>query len=378
MKTQYKIGRFRIVNPPHVVSQQDLLAFLVEVFAKAGSAQGELNSKELYTKLFERLGCNSQHISKRYTYNKDFLLPPEQWTVFDPSDPIALGGWTRRRNAFIEFTNTIFEQLFPEAKCPQPADIVHVTCTAYESPSAAQILASKRNWSLTNVTQVYHHGCYAVIPALRVASGIAQKSIHSVNVVHTELHTLHANPSRRTPDQIVGHSLFGDGVVAYELWDSSVYGFREPCLELLSVAEYIIPGTADLMRWSIVQDGMEMVLDKAIPDAIAQHINTFVCRLYRQAGLERERHFHDSIMAIHPGGPKILDKVRDALGIDEDCMTRSRRVLLERGNLSSATVPHIWSEILADPSVKDGTLVTSLAFGPGLTAAGALLRFCDA
>ena len=42
--------------------------------------------------------------------------------------------------------------------------------------------------------------------------------------------------------------------------------------------------------------------------------------------------------------------------------------------MSSATLPHIWARIAADPAVAAGTLVTSLAFGPGLTVYGAVLR----
>jgi predicted naringenin-chalcone synthase len=49
-------------------------------------------------------------------------------------------------------------------------------------------------------------------------------------------------------------------------------------------------------------------------------------------------------------------------------------VLHRFGNMSSATLPHIWTDILAGDETPDGTLVASVAFGPGLTFAGALLR----
>jgi len=42
--------------------------------------------------------------------------------------------------------------------------------------------------------------------------------------------------------------------------------------------------------------------------------------------------------------------------------------------MSSATLPHIWAGLLADDEVASGTNVVSVAFGPGLTFAGALLR----
>jgi len=49
-------------------------------------------------------------------------------------------------------------------------------------------------------------------------------------------------------------------------------------------------------------------------------------------------------------------------------------VLREGGNMSSATVPHIWDRILQDPQVKPDTPVLSIAFGPGLTAAAMVAR----
>ena len=42
--------------------------------------------------------------------------------------------------------------------------------------------------------------------------------------------------------------------------------------------------------------------------------------------------------------------------------------------MSSATLPHIWEAMLADPEVEPGSLVVSLAFGPGLTVTGNILR----
>jgi predicted naringenin-chalcone synthase len=51
----------------------------------------------------------------------------------------------------------------------------------------------------------------------------------------------------------------------------------------------------------------------------------------------------------------------------------SRRVLRAYGNMSSATLPYVWRELLADDTVADGAPVVSLAFGPGLTLCGNLL-----
>ena len=42
--------------------------------------------------------------------------------------------------------------------------------------------------------------------------------------------------------------------------------------------------------------------------------------------------------------------------------------------MSSTTLPHIWARMLDDASLPEGALVASVAFGPGLTVVGNLMR----
>jgi predicted naringenin-chalcone synthase len=102
-------------------------------------------------------------------------------------------------------------------------------------------------------------------------------------------------------------------------------------------------------------------------------LEPFIARLLGQAQLPQDSQ-KDAHFAIHPGGPRILDRVQDLLRIDDDRLAHSRKVLRERGNMSSATLPHVWMELANDPGVPPGALVLSLAFGPGLTVCGAILR----
>jgi predicted naringenin-chalcone synthase len=80
------------------------------------------------------------------------------------------------------------------------------------------------------------------------------------------------------------------------------------------------------------------------------------------------------VFAVHPGGPKIIDRVRQVLELTDVQVQTSRDVLFDHGNMSSATLPHIWMRLAADEGVAPGTLVASLAFGPGLTVCGGLFR----
>jgi alkylresorcinol/alkylpyrone synthase len=68
---------------------------------------------------------------------------------------------------------------------------------------------------------------------------------------------------------------------------------------------------------------------------------------------------------FHPGGAKVLDTVRAVLGLSDDDLAHSRKVLRTFGNMSSPTVLFALAEAL-----KAGTSGPHLltAFGPGFSA----------
>lgn len=81
-----------------------------------------------------------------------------------------------------------------------------------------------------------------------------------------------------------------------------------------------------------------------------------------------------SVFAIHPGGPRLIEQLGQLLELAPAQYATSLDVLRDHGNMSSATLPHVWMRLLDDRRVPAGTLIPSLAFGPGLTICGALLE----
>ena len=101
------------------------------------------------------------------------------------------------------------------------------------------------------------------------------------------------------------------------------------------------------------------------PDLLERHVVSVVEELLEPQGLTAA---DVAGWAVHPGGPRIIDVVRDELGLAEEQVAASRKVLSEHGNCSSATVLLVLQE-MAD---VDGPVV-AMAFGPGLTLYAALL-----
>lgn len=372
---------FKIARPEFESTQDAALEWLARAHTQAeakrrAQEQSEFDPDQFETtmrKALKRYGCGSGNIARRGHVLREYgMTDPSSWTVFGVETPPEGLGVEARTSVFEKAVDAAFQALYQDVLTPPP-QIIHVTCTGYISPSGAQKLVSQKNWNKeTNVMHAYHMGCSAAVPALRMARGLlAAEGMGCVDVVHTELCTLHLNPTLHTPEQLVVQSLFADGMIRYSVADNDA-STAEPTLEILALTEEIAPASLDAMQWRSSNWGMRMVLSPEIPALIAERIGGFVEDLYAKAGLG-----HDpsaTVYAIHPGGPKILDFLQEKLKLDSRALRFSRAVLHDYGNMSSATLPHIWAGILEDPSVPSGTPIVSLAFGPGLSICGALLR----
>lgn len=325
-------------------------------------------SEQDYSKLLKRVGVSEEHISQRGYFLPDFHQAVFDGSVFRSDHAEGIG---TRQDQYVEICGKIMEKLFCDRALAE--HLIHVSCTGYVSPSPLQLLAAQKKPD-SIVTHSYHMGCYGAFPALRIASGFLQNPIlaanSSVDVVHTELCTLHLNPKDPTLEQMVIQTLFSDGVALYRLSKD----ISKPSFELLHLTEFLIPDSQQAMAWGIAESGFKMSLSKDVPSLIAANIRQALEKWEGQSGQDIRILLKDAVLAVHPGGPKIIDLVRDSLELSESQIRFSRKVLKEKGNMSSATVPHIWNEILLEREVADGTPVVSMAFGPGLTLSLSLMR----
>ncbi|MGY1811532.1 type III polyketide synthase [Blastococcus sp. SYSU D00820] len=235
------------------------------------------------------------------------------------------------------------------------------TCTGYATPGLDIRLASDLGMP-TDLQRllVGHMGCYAALPGLAAVGDFVTARSRPAVLLCCELTSLHVQPAQRDLDQVVAHALFSDAATAVVVEPGARRGRR-----LAGVVARTDASTADHMTWDVTDLGFRMGLSPRVPDVLSRHVGGVVDELLAGAGLRTE---DVAGWAVHPGGPRILDVVRDELGLTEEQMAASRRVLREHGNCSSATVLLVLDE-LAD---VDGPVV-AMAFGPGLTLYAALL-----
>jgi predicted naringenin-chalcone synthase len=377
------LTNFSVRRPQHEIAQGRALSWLCELHANSEATLNGLSESERsdfvarYSKLLDRCACSPKKIGTRGHVTAD-LGSAQDLDLYDVRHYPRGKGSAARGKAFAEVVDAYFEREFA-TEDQAPSELVHVTCTGYVAPSGAQRLVANKGWgALTHVTHAYHMGCYAAFPAIRMAAGHfgipaalrTSGAARRVDIVHTELCTLHLDPSDHSAEQCVVQSLFADGFVRYSLRETA----GEAGLELLALSEQILPNSADSMAWTLGDFGMHMTLTRDVPDRIAGALRPFLTDLFGKSGLNLSDELRHAVVAVHPGGPKIIERVREVLELEPVQVQTSSDVLFEHGNMSSATLPHVWHRIFSTESIRSGTIVLSLAFGPGLSVCGGLFR----
>jgi len=235
------------------------------------------------------------------------------------------------------------------------------SCTGYVTPGLDILLA--RDLGMPADAQrlfIGHMGCYAALPGLGVVGDFVRSRGRPAALLCLELTSLHVQPPSAEAEQIVAHALFSDAAAAVVVRPSAK-GYR-----LLDVVSVTDATAADQMTWDVTDLGFRMGLSNRVPDVLDAHVGPLVADLLGRHGLALS---DVDGWAVHPGGPRILDVIQSRLGLTDDDLAPSRRVLAEHGNCSSPTVLMIVEALRA----ADREWIVALAFGPGLTLYAALL-----
>jgi predicted naringenin-chalcone synthase len=365
MESEVFLHSFRPIYPQHHKSQDDLVKWTLESHQRCADLLGQ---QKLQLEKMQRYCLASDQIEQRYYECDDVNLDWKEHDIYRISQDEPFGADILKRNEFFcQRATDIFKEIYTDEI--KPNHLIHVTCTGYVSPSPPQLFFAGTS-SPPEITHAYHMGCYASLPSVRMATAIVRGlNEEKVDLVHTEMCSLHMNPSLHYPEQIVVQTLFADGHIKYTAGSNPL----GPSFEVLRVKEELVPDSEEDMTWIPAPFGMKMSLSKEVPAKIGEALEGFVLGLCAEAKVSFEDVRKNGLFAIHPGGPRIITSVQQKLNLRDEQVMASLKVLRERGNMSSATLPHVWHEILQGP-LHDGQLVLSLAFGPGLTIFGSIFR----
>jgi predicted naringenin-chalcone synthase len=245
--------------------------------------------------------------------------------------------------------------------------LVTVSCTGFRAPGVdiAMIKGLGLNAAVRR-TNVGFMGCHGALNGLRLARAFVEADPRAcVLLTAVELCSLHYNYTWE-PQRMVANALFADGAAA-------VVGVAESAApagawRIVADGAWLFSDCEDAMTWVIGDHNFEMSLSRRVPELIVRQLRPWLEAWLDECGVTLGE---VASWAIHPGGPRILSAVEEALALDREAAAASRAVLADYGNMSSPTVLFILERLQARGAPRP---CVALGFGPGLAAEAALLR----
>ncbi len=305
---------------------------------------------------------------------RDLRALREGETLYADASPRSAGPGTGRRNAFYArhappLAQAAAQAALAQAQLPSRAvtHLITASCTGFEAPGVD--LSLLRALGLSRSVERLHlgfMGCHAAVNALRAARAIVLSDPACCALVCcVEVCSAHLQYGWDA-GAVVASALFADGAAAALVAHEDRAPPRAP--RLAAGASALLVDDPDAMRWTISDHGFVMTLSPKVPEMIERTLRPWLASWLGEQGLDLG---DVASWAVHPGGPRVLDAVAAALDLPPQALTASRRVLRERGNMSSATTLHILEELLRRKAPPPCLL---LGFGPGLWAEALLLR----
>ena len=198
-------------------------------------------------------------------------------------------------------------------------------------------------------------------------------------LVAVELCSLTVQRDDTSVANIVASGLFGDGAAAVVMGGAGRAGGTQSTggagrVEVLDSRSRLYPDSERTMGFDVGASGLRIVLDAQVPAIVARHLGGDVDRFLAGHGLTRA---DIGWWVCHPGGPKVIDALRDALDLADHDVALTRTSLARIGNLSSASVLHVLADTFAQRPPAPGTHGLLMAMGPGFCSELVLLRAAD-
>jgi len=338
--------------PRHYYDQETLLAALKDAWA-----QHHFNADRLDT-IHRNVLVGGRHLA----------LPLEEYR--------ELTSWGAANAAWLRVARDVGERAVREAV--RSAGIgfddidafLFATVTGISTPSLDALLMNQLGLpSRVKRTPIFGLGCVAG------AAGIARAADYLVGhpdevavLLSVELCSLTLQRDDLSVPNVIATGLFGDGAAAAVLagGNRAASGPR-----VVATRSIFYPDSERVMGWDVSDTGFRLVLSADVPKVVIEHmahdVDAFLCdcRLAR-ADIAR--------WISHPGGPKVLSAMQEALGLPAEALEASWRTLREVGNLSSTSVLLVLQDVMVRPPPVGGYGLI-IAMGPGFCSELVLLQW---
>lgn len=342
--------------PPHYYSQEELLAEFRELWAD------KLLSPERLDKLHANVLVGGRHLA----------LPIEDYHQL-ASFGDANDAWIR---VGLEVGATATEDALRRAGLrPDDVDaLFFVSVTGIATPSLDARLINRLGLPTDLVrTPIFGLGCVAGAAGISRAADYVKAYPDRVAVLlSVELCSLTIQREDFSVANLISSGLFGDGAAAVVVAGADCRPAEAAGPEILATRSSFYRDTERVMGWDISERGFEVVLSSKVPAMVRRHLRGDVDAFLGEHSLERG---DIGSWVAHPGGPRVLEEMQEALDLDREALEVTWTSLREVGNLSSTSVLLVLEETMRTRRPEPGTLGLLLAMGPGFCSELVLLRW---
>ena len=249
--------------------------------------------------------------------------------------------------------------------------LIFVTVTGVATPSIdARLVNRLRLPSRIKRMPIFGLGCVAGAAGLARAADYVRAFPDQVAVLlSVELCSLTLQPGDLSIPNLIATGLFGDGAAA-----AVVVGERRAAAgpAIVATRSVFYPDTERVMGWDISEEGFRIVLSADVPQMVRDFLRRDVDAFLADHGLTRA---DVASWVCHPGGPKVLEAMEEALELPADALAVTWKSLREVGNLSSTSVLLVLADTLDGRRPPPGSWGLVLAMGPGFCSELVLLRW---
>ena len=299
----------------------------------------------------------------------------KRYSIMDPEEVFTATSFEEKNDIYTREVVKLAEQSLKKSldkahlKATDLDYIITVSCTGIMIPSMdaylINSLAMKQDIVRLPVTEM---GCAAGVSGIIYAKNFLKSNPNKrAAVVAVEAPTATFQLEDYSMTNIVSAAIFGDGASAVIL--SSYEEDEGPTI--VDEAMYHFYDATHMMGFKLVNSGLQMILDKEVPQKIAAHFPKIIHPFLERNNLTIQDIHH---LIFHPGGKKIVQTVEELFGVLGKNINDTKEVLRLYGNMSSATVLYVLERFM-DRGPAKGERGIMLSFGPGFSAQRILLEW---
>ncbi|GAA0348084.1 type III polyketide synthase BpsA [Bacillus carboniphilus] len=353
-------------HPPHVINQEQAIHFARGMFQHA------YKNIDRLLEAFQNGQIEKRHFVKDLEWYKEKRTFSEKNNEFIHA-AVELGSQA--------ITNCLTNPDFLKKDIPyHEIDMIITICTTgLATPSIEARIMNQLPFSPhTKRVPIWGLGCAGG------ASGLARAHEYcmaypeaKVLVLTIELCSLTFQPNDLSKSNLIGTSLFADGVACALVVGEQVC-LDEFCKmavlpEIVGVQTTLMEDSLDVMGWEVKNEGLYVVFSKSIPNIVQKWLRPNIDSFLQKYDLDLHKIEH---FVAHPGGRKVLEAYEEALSFDQSKTAVSREVLKEFGNMSSATVLYVLNRIMNRDTQRNQWGIGT-ALGPGFSSELLLLKWVE-